>query len=1299
MSAEIKVALKEARKSFKQNEYSDVIKKCKEILKKDKDNYSALVLLAASMKQIEEYNSQVPLILQKAIKIQPDNPLAWQGLAAYYEKHCNSNDCCSELMSAYNKLLQMDSDFSDFSYILDKVSELSSKFKDNTLLVPIIENLSELREKILHNEKVKLINKLLEQILIDNFNNLTEHRNLLKSVLTSLINDVDISSRQEYYRKYLKLLYDEGELMTLREEAINMHQQFPQDALPLEYMCRVYYEQNILGKNYTDMSITQYYEALIKLNMESEIAAIAKAMYLKKADNLIPAREILKDILLVKPYSVHGWIILSEINMKLYCWKDAENAIRQALNCEEHIAGDDLAYEMELILMEAMSRTNNKQKWEIALQMCENHLRRRHSTRLELIHTRIGVLLDDFNIYNKLSNLESQCQIKIEVNILRALYLKQHKQLEEAANALDSTLETSEAWLLLGLIYWEMAEYNYSLMAFLNGIKGDRYNWECLAYLGDYYRKYGNDMIRSRRCYQTALQINPNSEQAGIGLSTVYRHLKDQDANIQLLQRLTMKDSGPKWAWLQLGLQYLDHGDALQAIKAFQRVIRADPNDSRSWEVLADAYIVRGAHTSALKSYQRALQLCTTSLYSMLQLANIKLIIGQYSEVKKDFEDILAREPHCVPALKGLVETCLALAKENIAKQFLGRANHNLQQAMDSLTIAITEHNDTSCIWKLLGDTCYRAALMPEKYSYLNVQSILLSCGDTKCTTLIKRPDLFLLSIRCYCCALSISPQSALLWHDLASCYLMQLHLDPLVDHKTLAGKCIGAAKHAVKLCPSMWLHWNLLGVICMSPYIQNYALAQHAYIMASDKDLNNAVVWSNLGTLYLHIGNLYKANEAYSQAQRADPAYVNSWLGQALIAEMMNRKDAMDLFRHSTQLGYHDQAAVGYTHWVLTVLLNSNTKKDSLYTYMIENMHAIYVAADVMNWYIEHHPDDYYARNAYGLLLERQKLYKSAAEQFTAAVCLSLNEEKDLACINLARVLIQLKKYSEAVKLCRAVKGNNYNSQCYLALSLFKDAQYEDSYAAYEAALRLFANTEIEKAYTLCAMAAIAYTFQGVNDAKTLLFQCIQVQPPIIAAFLAAASLGILHGDLNLTTLVLNELKPYENNPEYGLHVANLSAYFHLIGNNTKSAVAILSKATFRHPGDVRYWVQLLKVLLQTDLQTFNKCAQKTLFLSRNIAGTNVIHVACASSLSYFAQNLDTNSSRSIQKLLFTYPSHVESWATFIAAFLPRSVNMDSTWNVQWISVLTSIILNYQCTDSMVKWLCGSKQKLTQFT
>lgn len=98
--------------------------------------------------------------------------------------------------------------------------------------------------------------------------------------------------------------------------------------------------------------------------------------------------------------------------------------------------------------------------------------------------------------------------------------------------------------------------------------------------------------------------------------------------------------------------------------------------------------------------------------------------------------------------------------------------------------------------------------------------------------------------------------------------------------------------------------------------------------------------------------------------------------------------------------------------------------------------------------------------------------------------------------------------------------------------------------------------------------MAAIAYTFQRVDDAKTLLFQCMQLQRPVITSLLAAASLGILHGDINLTTLVLNELKLYETHPKYGHHVLNLFVYFYLIGNDIKKAIIILSKAIFKYPG-----------------------------------------------------------------------------------------------------------------------------------
>jgi superkiller protein 3 len=113
--------------------------------------------------------------------------------------------------------------------------------------------------------------------------------------------------------------------------------------------------------------------------------------------------------------------------------------------------------------------------------------------------------------------------------------------------------------------------------------------------------------------------------------------------------------------------------------------------------------------------------------------------------------------------------------------------------------------------------------------------------------------------------------------------------------------------------------------------------------------DNNSAVSWSNLGTLYFMLEEYKLANEAFSQAQRSDPNYVNSWIGQALLAETLTHEDAMDLFRHSTQLRIHKQGALGYAHWVCKTLKESPV--DAI-IYSIHNMHAIPVACDAMTWY-----------------------------------------------------------------------------------------------------------------------------------------------------------------------------------------------------------------------------------------------------------------------------------------------------------------------------------------------------------
>lgn len=83
----------------------------------------------------------------------------------------------------------------------------------------------------------------------------------------------------------------------------------------------------------------------------------------------------------------------------------------------------------------------------------------------------------------------------------------------------------------------------------------------------------------------------------------------------------------------------------------------------------------------------------------------------------------------------------------------------------------------------------------------------------------------------------------------------MQLNRVSTINKNNVATECLEAAKHSVKLCPQSWLHWNILGVICMSVYIKNYALAQHSFIMAIARESNNAIAWNNLGALYFHLG------------------------------------------------------------------------------------------------------------------------------------------------------------------------------------------------------------------------------------------------------------------------------------------------------------------------------------------------------------------------------------------------------------------------------------------------------------
>lgn len=208
-----------------------------------------------------------------------------------------------------------------------------------------------------------------------------------------------------------------------------------------------------------------------------------------------------------------------------------------------------------------------------------------------------------------------------------------------------------------------------------------------------------------------------------------------------------------------------------------------------------------------------------------------------------------------------------------------------------------------------------------------------------------------------------------LIWHDLAACYLAHAcDTDDKEKSAKLFDLSLHTIKHCTKINPSYWQHWNLMGniycrrgILIKSLYLimsnnnfcipeeRNFALAQHCFIKAVIADKNSAASWCNLGTLYLILGDLKLANQAFAEAQRADCDYVNSWIGQALLAETFDPKEAMDLFRHSTQLAVHEEGSIGYAHWVCKTLLETSPGKR---IYAIDDMHAIPTACDSLVWY-----------------------------------------------------------------------------------------------------------------------------------------------------------------------------------------------------------------------------------------------------------------------------------------------------------------------------------------------------------
>ncbi|KAG8598337.1 hypothetical protein GDO81_002570 [Engystomops pustulosus] len=1074
---------------------------------------------------------------------------------------------------------------------------------------------------------------------------------------------------QQYILCLSKLPHEETKLKEICDSTATA---YPSLSYPLEVL-----SLHFIRSGDASEEAVRCYNRLLEMeptNASGLIGIGVKALHDKKYDM---AQEKLSQGVQQMSSCPSAWYFLAEAQLKIHRHEKAAFSCEQAI---KFLSQDKLSHGDSKLKDRAL-----RLKAEALLECTDGD----HSEEILQILNQISGKEDDpvlialkCQVYLKKGSLEEASKVSLRLRQTHPEFAEAHflegrlyyiqKNYRDAEKSFLHAIEKNPAvanyYFYLGLTYWFMNEETKrdkmkAVTQFLKVAKLDPFMSKVFCYLGHYYREVAGDKSRARGCYKKAFDLDGSDGESGAQAVDLSVELNDMDTALSILSGVTERVSAgtAKWAWLRRGLFYLRMGQHSKAVSDLHAALMADPKDPNCWECLGEAYLSRGGYSTALKSFMKASELNPDSLYSAYKIASIKQILGTYTEAVTEYQHIVQKSGEYVPALKGLGECHLMLAKSALADFLDAKAVDSIERALGYLTRAVQQRPDLLCLWKLLGDSCTCLHLVSPIKVRVNVLGALV--GQNTDSKLLNKSEILELGGRCYGRALKLQ-SSANLWCDLGINYYYQAEHLLLSDQagsnqSELLEKSVQCIKKSIMMESSNHQYWNALGVICCSKDINNKALAQHAFIKSIQCQQNNAIAWTNLGALYLLNENIELSHQAFKVAQSLDPSYVRCWIGQALIAETVGSYETMDLFRHTTELSMHTEGAKGYAHWVCMTLLDKSNRKTELYRYNIVQMNAITAAHLALNKYTERIQSDSTAFEMLGYLNDHLKLKRQAKESHERAVLiLRETDDKDqyhLALRHYGRSLCAVGQYDEAIKAYMSTPLAEYDDLTGLALAYFKKGLLQESIRVYKTALSV-AKTEQEKAHILTAMAVIEYNQGDTESSKTLLFKCSVLKEPSTESLHALCALGLAKRDITLATAALNELlKHVRSDHDVYERCLITSAIYALQGRNV-AVQRQACKAIHSHPGKPELWSLLSRIVPQYAprnarggaaagivAHSLNLSQGKTSLL---YTAVNELAAGCLTT-----DNQKQNALKTLQRAAHFFPDNPAVWAGLMAA------------------------------------------------
>uniref|UniRef100_A0A673LL25 Tetratricopeptide repeat protein 37-like n=1 Tax=Sinocyclocheilus rhinocerous TaxID=307959 RepID=A0A673LL25_9TELE len=1086
-SKEVKAELKSAREAIKNKEFKEALKHCKAVLKLEKNNYNAWVFIGVAATELQQPD-QAQTAYRKATELEPEQLLAWQGLANLYEKS-DQADFKAELPKIYQKLITLYeiSDKAKCFEVSKKLVEVYQLEKNYLQVARVWRRLIQVRER--EAEEGLEDSELLE----------------LWKEMTRLLQDT-VEDQDNETQQHLILAFERALQMTV-DVPSEAHRSLSQD----------------------------YIKCLSKLPHE-----VAK---LKEVCDATLSR-----------YPTHSYPLEAL----------SEHYIRTGDCSEEAVCCFSRLSELD--------PNNSQAHFGLGIKACQD---KKYEDAIKSINAKNDPVL---------LALKGRA-------LLQKVFSLSHSFLE----ALSGSPDNGELFFLLGRLYWSMGEEmrrdrSKAHTHLLKAAKLDPYLGSVFRFLGHYYKEVAKDQGRARGCYKRAFELDSSDAEAGAATVDLSMEQGDMDSALTVLQSVTERATpgSAKWAWMRRGLYHLKTGQHQQAIADLQAALRADPQNWVCWECLGEAYLNRRSFTAALKAFDKAHALQPTSIYSLYQTAAIKQILGRFKEAAAEYRQISEQEDY-VPALKGLGECLLALARNALDDYLDGRAVDLIQNAIHYLFRAVKQRPDLSCLWKLLGDACTTSRTVSPNRAKVLVPGALCGMDPPDQSHTLDQRQLLTLGERCFGRALKLMPEAPRLWCDLGLNYYHQSRrlncLYPEDDAQSLLEKAMQCVKKAIKLDSANHTYWNTLGVVAMAKGIEDFALAQHCFIKSVKAESNNVVAWTNLGALYLKKGNIELSHEALKIAQSLEPLYVNCWIGQAIIAETVGSFDTMDLFRHTTELSTHTEGVKGYAYWVCSTLLDKSNRDSELYLYNIVQMNAISAAQVALSKYTgmrTQTPHTFLTLIWTTLVLNRSWIYSVLQRAVELLQASPHTDQLSFALRGYGRALSDDGQWEEAVRIYSSTPLEELHDLIGLALSCFRIGRLPESVQAYEKAL-IVASSEKEKACILTALALIQHRLGSMDHAKTLLFKCSMLKEPVPESLQCLCALGLVLGDVTLASATLTELLKL-GEPIGGAVEERclLTCTLLALQGNFSGVHREAARAIHRNPGNPSLWALLSRLVPQ---------------------------------------------------------------------------------------------------------------------